>query len=419
MKLVWRNIWRNRRRAVITMASVFFATFFSVIMMSFNEGTWEKMIENTLRTQTGHIQIHGRNYWDDKVVDNFMTIDAETIAQLEDIDNVENVSPRIETFALAASGTISKGIAVCGVSPEKEKQKSNLPLRLVQGVYLTETDDGILLGEGLGKYLRAGIGDTIALIGQGYQGSSAAQLFVVRGILQLMTPEMDNSMAYITLPATQQFIDMPDGYSGILISIKNNNLLYETMQHIRDRLNLIQYPQSESDTHLLSIDFETSSFVVYSWHFTMERLLQSSESDKAFSKILMYVLYIIVGFGILGTIIMMTNERRREFCMMISLGMSRIRLAAIIAVEQIIMSLLGVVFALAVSLPVTYRFTEHPIPMTGEMADTFLQFGMEPVLPMSVQPFIFTNQMTIILVIALLAVIYPVNKILKLRIANK
>ena len=399
MRLVWRNIWRNRRRAVITMSSVFFAVFFCVMMMSFNEGTWERMIDNMLRTQSGHIQIHAKGYWDDKMIDYFMFMDSATISGIEHINDVENVSPRVETFAMASFGTVSKGIAIVGIAPAKEAQKSNLPLRIVKGEYLSDNDDGILIGEGLSKYLKASIGDTLALIGQGYHGASAAQLFVIRGILKLMTAEMDNSMAYITLPSAQQFIDMPDGYSGILISITDNNRLNDVIHKVEQIV-------------------DTQTLDVYSWHFTMERLLQTSQSDKAFSVLLMFIMYVIVGFGILGTIIMMTNERNREFRVMISLGMPRLRLAAVVAVELLVMSLIGVILSFAATLPITCWFSAHPIKVSGKIADTFVQFGMEPFLPMSVHPSIFTNQMMTILVIALLAMIYPVYKILKLKITS-
>ena len=357
-----------------------------------------------LITQAGHIQIHGKGYWDEKVVDNFMFMDAASIAQLENIDNVANVSPRVETFAMASFGVSSKGIAVAGISPEKERRKSNLPSRLVKGEYLPETDDGILIGEGLGKYLKANIGDTLALIGQGYHGASAAQLFTVRGIVKLMTAEMDNSMAYITLPSAQNFIDMHDGYSGILISIKNNNRLDETMKAISDQLSV-----GENNTE---------NYDVLSWHFTMKRLLQTAESDKAFLILLMTILYLIVGFGILGTVIMMTNERIREFCLMISLGMSRMRLCTIVSVELIIKSLIGTMLAIVVTIPIVLWFNANPIQMTGEMADTLVQFGLEPILPMAVHTYLFTNQIMTILVISLLTVIYPVRKIMKLKITN-
>jgi ABC-type antimicrobial peptide transport system permease subunit len=151
----------------------------------------------------------------------------------------------------------------------------------------------------------------------------------------------------------------------------------------------------------------------------MERMLQTAKSDQAFSNFIMFILYVIVGFGILGTIIMMTNERKREFCTMISLGMPRKKLATVIATELLFMSLIGILLAFVVTIPMTHWFAAHPIAMSGEMADTFVQFGMEPFLPMSIKPSIFVNQMITVLLIALFTVTYPAYKILKLKIANK
>jgi len=151
----------------------------------------------------------------------------------------------------------------------------------------------------------------------------------------------------------------------------------------------------------------------------MERLLQTSESDKAFGNVIIYILYVIVGFGILGTVIMMTNERKQEFCMMISLGMARLRLASVIAVELVVMSLIGVVLAFIFTVPIAHWFAAHPVEMTGDVAAMYADYGIEPLLPMSVAPYIFVNQMITVLVIATLAIVYPVYNILKLKITTK
>jgi ABC-type lipoprotein release transport system permease subunit len=399
IRIAWRNIWRNKRRSGITIASVFFAVFFCVITTSINEGVWDKMIDNTLRTQTGHIQIHGKGYWDDKVTDNFMAIDAATITRLEAIEHVTNVSPRVETFAMASLGSVSKGIGVVGISPKREAEKSSLPVRLVRGGYLSEDDEGALIGEGLAKYLGATVGDTLAFIGQGYHGASALGLFPVRGILRLMTPEENEGLAYITLPAAQRFIDMPDGYSGILIALDNNRRMDETLSAVRQVM-------------------EMAPVDVLPWTFTMERLLQSAESDKAFNKVMLFILYLIVGFGILGTVIMLSNERKEEFRVMVSLGMQRQRLAATVGLELLIMSMIGVVAALAVTVPLTYVFAAHPIEMSGEVADMYYNYGMEPVIPTSTATWIFVQQILVVLLITLIASAWPVRKIRKMRLIN-
>jgi ABC-type lipoprotein release transport system permease subunit len=298
---------------------------------------------------------------------------------------------------MAASDLLSKGVAVIGISPAKEAQKSNLPSRLVAGAYLSENDDGVLIGEGLAKYLKVSVGDTLALIGQGYHGASAAGLFPVRGILKLMTAEMDSGILYTTLPAAQNFIDMPDGYSGILISLNDNKRLTETLGQVKQ-----------------SLDSQTLD--IYSWHFTMERLLRTAELDKAMAVAVMYILYLVVGFGVLGTVIMMTNERKREFCMMISLGMSRMKLLTATTIELVVMSLIGVALAVLATLPIAHWFAARPIKLTGNMAAMYLQYGLEPVLPTSVAPSIFIDQVLVILVIVFLTALYPVSKIARMKI---
>jgi ABC-type lipoprotein release transport system permease subunit len=356
------------------------------------------MRDDTLKTQTGHIQIHRNGYWDDKVIDNFMEMDNETIAHLETLDNIENVSPRIEITAMASYGTLSKGVAIMGISPEKEKEKSNLPVRLTKGQYLTEADDGILIGEGLANYLNVTIGDTLAFIGQGYHGASAAGLFPIRGLLHLPIIEMDNGLAYMTLPAAQAFIDLPDGYSGVLISIKKENLLNEMIESVKKQL--------------------PSTYEVLPWTITMGDLMKTAESHKGMVRMVMMILYLIVGFGILGTVIMMTNERKREFSMMISLGMSRLRLKTVTLLELLILTMLGVFLATAVTIPITLYFSYNPIQMTGDMAKSYEEMGMEALMPMVVDAGIFITQAMTIFLFACLTFIYPIRKIRKLKITD-
>ncbi|MDR1644562.1 MAG: ABC transporter permease [Tannerellaceae bacterium] len=398
IRLPWRNIWRNHRRTLITISSVFFAVFLSILMMSFSNGSWTRVIENMLRTQTGHIQVHLKGYWDDPVTDNFMEMDPETIAQLERIAHVVNISPRIETFALASSDyNVSKGIAVTGIDPVREEKKSSLPQRLVAGNYLEPADNGVLIGKALSEYLQVSVGDSLALIGQGYHGAGAIGLYPIRGILSFITPEMDKGLLYMSLPAAQEFIGMPNGYSGILIAIDDGKALEETMHKVNE-----------------SID--PSIYETLSWEVTMKDLLKQAESDAAFSKIIIFVLYLIVGFGILGTIIMMTTERRREFGMIVALGMRRGRLARSVATELFFMTCIGLLAGLAASIPIVLYFHHHPIPLGGEVAVAMSAYGMEPVVPMDADPFLFVSQALIVLLITSLTILYPVRVIIKLEV---
>lgn len=351
-----------------------------------------------LRTQTGHIQVHRKGYWEDKVVDNFLEMNEETIARLGRIEHVANVSPRIELFAMAFSDqNTSKGVAVVGVDPAKEDEKSSLSERLLEGRFLRADDQGLLIGKALSKYLKAGLGDTLALIGQGYRGAGAAALFPILGIVSFATPEMDGGMLYMPVAAAQEFISMPNGYSGILIAIDDGKALEETLQRVRETV-------------------DASACEALSWKVTMESLLKQAESDKAFSKIILFVLYLIVGFGVLGTVIMMTTERRREFGMIVALGMRKGRLAWSVAVELLLMSGAGLLAGLAASAPIALYFHRRPIPLGGELAAAMNAYGMEAVIPMEANLALFVSQALIVLLITILTIVYPLRAILKMEV---
>ncbi len=398
-KLAWRNIWRNKRRSMITIASIFFSVFFCVIMLSFSNGVWNNVINQTLRTQAGHIQIHQKGYWDDQVIDNFMEMDSATIASIELIPEVAYTSPRLETFVMASTEKTTKPCALTGIDPARENRMSSMAGHIVAGNYLTANDDGILIGKSLSEYLKVNVGDTLALIGQGYHGANAAGLFVIRGILHLPIPEMDARFIYASLGTAQEFISFPNGESSLLITLKNERKLDKTINEIKAKI-------------------DTGQYEILSWKVTMEKLLNQASSDKAFSKVIMFVLYIIIGFGILSTFIMLANERRHEFALFISLGMKRGRLVRSILLELLTMTFLGIVAAIIATVPIILYFYYYPIVLTGNLSDTMLQYGMENILPMDTNPLIWVSQVAIIILITCVMATYPVRKIMNLEISK-
>ena len=77
-------------------------------------------MDNLLRTQVGHIEIHRQGYWEEKSIDNYMTMDAAMIEQLRTLPHITNVSPRVETFAMISSDKTTKGVGIVGIDPSQE-----------------------------------------------------------------------------------------------------------------------------------------------------------------------------------------------------------------------------------------------------------------------------------------------------------
>ena len=397
-KIAWRNLWRNRRRTLLTISSVLFAVLLSLFMRSMQLGSYDMMIENSVKSSTGYIQIHKNGYWDDKTIDNTFENTVELEEGVHANPNVTRAIPRLESFALVSSGKQTKGVAVIGTDPEDEDYASGLHDHLVEGDVLHPNDDGVLIPKGLANYLGAGINDTIVLLGQGYHGVTAAGAYPVRGIVEFIQPEQNNSLIYMSLPMAQQLYAAPGRITSLSLMLEDPDKLEQTRSELQ------------------SIDPVNLEYMT--WKEMLTDLLQGIQGDNISGLFMLGILYLVVGFGILGTVLMMTMERRKEFGIMVAVGMRRYKLSIIILLETIMISIMGVLAGVAVALPILTYFYHNPIPLTGEAAKAVLEYNMEPVMPFLLEPHIFINQSIVVLVITLLTVIYPLSVIGRFQVVK-
>jgi len=397
-KMAWRNIWRNKRRTLITTASILFAVLFAVLMRSIQLGTYGNMIDNVVQAYTGYIQIFDDNYKGDESLENSIKINQDLLSKIENVDNVTLALPRLESFALASSGNQTKGVMVVGTDPEKDDQLTGLSSKIIKGDFLKNGDHGILVSERLSSYLKTSVGDTVILISQGYHGISAADQFVIQGILKFPSPDLDNKMIIMDLAACQEFYSAPGLISSISLDLKDEKKMNQTVRTLQENLG--------------------SQYDVRTWKKILTQMVQQIEGDNAGGLVMLVLLYMIVGFGVFGTVQMMTAERRKEFGVMIAVGLQKTRLGGILALEMIIIGLLGALGGIILSLPVVYELYIHPITLSGDTAETIMSYGMEPIMPTAWEAGYFINQASVVMIIVALAVFFPILSVTRLKVSK-
>jgi len=394
--LAWRNIWRNKRRSIITMASIAFAVLLACIMRSMQLGSYERMVENAARFYTGYVQIHQKGYWDDKIIDNVFEYDEQLIASIEQTNGVEVAVPRVESFALAAFGTKTKGAMVLGVVPEKENLLTKVKDKLVEGSYLHPDEKAVLIGQGLAEYLNAGLGDTLVLISQGYHGANAAGIYPVAGIIKFPVPEQNNQTIYLTLKEAQYFYSLENQLTSLSLVIDKADHVNRIVADIRKKV-------------------DAESLEVMDWKELMPDLVQGIEIDNISGKVMLWILYAVIGFGMFGTFLMMTAERMYEFGVMMSVGMKRLTMQFIIFMEMAMMTSIGTLAGVSASLPIIIYYYNNPIYYTGESAKAIESFGVEAAYFFSVQPSLFYYQAWAIFFMAIILGLYPLIVIHNLK----
>lgn len=460
IKIAWRNLWRNKRRTLITASSILFAVFFVIIMRSLELGSYNLMINNTIESYMGFLQVQHKDYLDDPTLDNSFSFSDSILNQLSSIEGIKSVAPRIGSFALASTGLQTKGVSVIGVDPFREKDLSNPEGKIVRykitpdalksiesekiapevmnklksllnnayinlntiqtdlkldkqqlkdymslfskyfaypGSMFMADENAVLVSDRLARFLKISVGDTVILMGQGYHGASAAGIFPVKGIIKVPAPDLDNKLIYMPLKTAQEFFSMPGQITSVSINLYDNS--DKGLKQARQQL--MPY-------------LDEQNMVVKTWKEFNEVLFQQIQSDNQSGQIIIGFLYLVVFFGIFGTVLMMIHERRHEFGILISIGMKRFKLLLITILEMLFMGVMGVLSGIILSIPLLYLGSEYPVRLTGDLARIMEEMGFEPLMPLEWIDTYVLWQGLIVALMVIFSCIYPLRKIFTL-----
>jgi len=198
-------------------------------------------------------------------------------------------------------------------------------------------------------------------------------------------------MVYLPLKEAQHFFAAPDRLNSLIIMLDDEKKAAETAQRIQGELDQEWY-------------------VTKTWEELMPAKVAAFDARDAQISIFAWVLYMVAGFGILGTIITMIHERLREFGILLSIGLKRSQLAIICLMETLLISMLGVIAGIVLGSPLMYWFYKNPIQFTGEVAEAFYDYGIKPQIHFAISPEIYLNQSITIFIIALVIGMYPAHK---------
>lgn len=395
-KLAWRNLWRNKKRSFITIFSIAIAIFLSILMRSMQVGLNDNMIKNIVGSYVGYIQVHGKGYWEQQSLDNALKDDKQLIQKIQSVKGVKNVVKRIETFSLAAKDDFTKGVLIQGIEIEKEQTLSDWNQRLIEGELFDNSSQDIILAKGVAKYFKAKTGDTIIFIGQGYHGMSAAGKYNVCGIVDMKNPKLNNMSVFMPLKLTQDYLSASDMLTNIIINKTENTDDEKITNHIKNILN-------------------QNTYEIMNWREMLPDLQQTIVISDAKSLIMILILYMIITFGIFGTVLMMTQERIYEFGIMIAIGTKRIKLITTLIIETILLTLNGIAVGIILSYPIVLYYHYNPLKLPGDQAEVIEQYGFEAIIPFSNSLNIPFTQGIIIFCISLIIALYPTLVIWKLK----
>ena len=395
IRLAWRNIWRNKKRSIITITAIVIAVFLAILMRSMQLGMYDNMIQNVVGSYSGHVQVHSNGFWEEQTIDNAFVYNDSLIQKIKKTEDVAGTTKRIQSGCLSSYGDLSKFVFVTGIEPKKEQLLTDWNKRLLDGQLLETNSNSVNVGKGIAKYYNLKIGDTLIFIGQGYHGMQAVGAYPVSGILDMKNPNLNNTSVFMSLPKAQDFLSANNLMTHLVINKKQYSEEADIVATIKKQLNQ---------------DYE-----IMSWQEMMPEIETIIQADSAGGLIMIFILYMIITFGIFGTVLMMTQERKYEFGVVISIGMRKTKLMVAMVYETIFLSAIGILLGIVLSRPIVLYFYNNPLEFPSDQVEMMENQGFEAVIPFMSSYDIPITHGLIIFFISLIICFYPILTIYKLN----
>ena len=344
LRIAWRNLWRNKRRTVLTCGALAFATLLIQVGMSFQAGSYRPMIEVGTKFGSGHLQVTHDEYIDSHLIEHSVPEPSIVREQLQALLGIETIAFRSESFALINHGEKSFGVLVVGVESEHEPEVSLLPHRLVKGNYLLKPNDAFI-GSALARNLDVSVNDELVILGSSQLGGVAATIVRVSGIFESGNVDLDRSTVQIHIDLFSETFEMDDKIHRAVMLVDNPLNMKEIERHIENKLS--------------------KNLQLHTWAQLMPEINESIALDRISNGIVYSVLIVIVVLSIANTFTMIMFERTREFGILRAVGMRNHSIFVMFSMESLLVWCVGTVVGLLLSLAVILPFSKYGISLSS------------------------------------------------------
>lgn len=399
-KMAWRNIWRNTRRTILTICAIAFASLLLVFMLSFQFGSYETMINTSVKIHTGHLQIQAQGYHEKNNIRQVVANPEKIAGLLDETPHIKSYTFRAQSFSLISSKDRTYGAVVTGIDPQSEARVSRLKSLIRKGAFLSESDtQQAIVGKLLAKNLRVDIGDELTLLGQGRDGSIAATVATVKGVYSSGIDEFDRASVHIPLSTFQQVYSM-------------NGEIHQAVI-IADSLSDVREIKKKLKAGLMSLAPE-EPLAVLDWEELMPGLRQSIEMDLVSGIIFYFLLVLVVAFSILNTFLMAIFERTREFGVLMAIGTTPGRLTKVLLLESMTLTAIGIVSGIIIGSLLTLYYQSHGILFSGA-SELLSQYGISGRMYPKLSWVSAVSGPLAVWVITFFAALYPALKVRKME----
>jgi ABC-type lipoprotein release transport system permease subunit len=377
--------------------AVTFAVIASIAMRGIQEGTYELNIKNAVEMFSGYLQIQEKGYLNNPSLAKSFKPTEDLKSTLSNVDGIMAYSTRINADGLISFKDNSLGCAIFGLNPQSSQETSRIFSKLNEGRFFTELESyEIVIGYKLLKNLKADIGDEIVILAQGFDGSLGNMKFKIVGTTKMGMQDFDAMSVFMDTKSAQELLSLYGRITALAIDINSFDDLYDIKEEIKANL-------------------KNEELVVLDWKELMPDFEQSIQLDNISGIFFLAILFVIVAFGILNTVLMSVTERFKEFGISLSIGMSNYKLVLVVLLETLFITIIGLILGNIIGFGINLYIFNNPIQFGSEYAWMYEEYGFLPRIEASLKFSVFFNSSISILIASVVAAVYPIIKVIRLE----
>ncbi len=392
-RMAWRNLWRHRRRTILTLLSIAFGVFLAILFTALQDRSFADMIDTAARMGGGHVSVQHPDYLDTPKLSLTLehTADLEAAALAD--PQVERVVSRIMGEAMVSTTQDSFGAAFIGYDPTREDEVTfEFTDGIIAGEPLTSpTGRGIIVGQTLARNLGVEVGDRIVIRMMGKDGEVTGTRARIQGLLATGSPSADAALCLLPIDRLRAILGYgPDEATLLAVYLNDPRSCDAAATRLGATLG--------------------SGVVALTWDAVRPGLSGFIAMKVGGARFMELVILLLVAAGIFNTLFVSVMERTREFGVMLAIGYAPGQVFALVMFESVWLAITGLVAGAAVTIYPYWTLARNGIDMSAMMGDVTTEvagIGFDPILRVG----IFADHVVIIgvavAVATLLAGIYP------------
>ncbi len=386
--LAWRNLWRAKRRSLLTLLAIVVMIYAMLFMLSFQIGAYSMMVRGDMTLLSGYGQVQNPQYHKEQQF-KYTLQNYSKYVQLLSQQGIGS-SAYGRSFALLSSEKRTQGALILGID-EYFTNISRLPGLVKKGHFLHKSSE-ILLGSALAKRLGIKVGDEVILLGTDKSASLAVNSFQVAGLIHSGFDQLDKNLALINLEDFQSTFALNiDEAHGLLLDKNMGFNLFAQAKPLDNQAWL------------------------YPWQMVAEDTWQLILMDASSASFMYLMLWLFILLTLLNTQWMVQRERQHEFGILLALGMPLKQLKNMVWLETVILLVLGISMAFILEAITLYVLGDGI--RFESMEAVYRQFGMEGTIYLFFQWPLLLVPFFVLVTVSLFAR-WPLSRLAQLQITQ-